>query len=238
MVGPIAGAVVTTKYRETNGPWAAGYHTGRDYRARTPLRVNATAAGKVVHAGRGGWGPSYGIHVIIETNRVRHLYGHLSKTSVSVGKQVTAGQQIGVSGATGKVKGAHLHYEERVLPYRYGRNDREPKFDENVGKMEAPLPSARKPTVFWRKLSFGMRDSDSVRELQKRLNVVVKAGLPITGNYLAQTRDAVKKFQVRQGWKGKAADGLMYDPATRAGGKVTTQRLFPSTRYNVRFDAP
>ena len=47
----------------TPGSWEAGYHTGRDYRARTPTPVFATRAGVVRHAGWGGWGPAYGIQV-------------------------------------------------------------------------------------------------------------------------------------------------------------------------------
>ena len=35
----------------TPGSWEAGYHTGRDYRARTPTPVFATRAGVVRHAG-------------------------------------------------------------------------------------------------------------------------------------------------------------------------------------------
>jgi murein DD-endopeptidase MepM/ murein hydrolase activator NlpD len=36
-----------------------------------------------------------------------------------VGQQVTPGQQIGLSGATGNVTGAHLHFEARTSP-EYG----------------------------------------------------------------------------------------------------------------------
>lgn len=64
MGAPIPGADVTCDFGEA-GALAAGYHTGRDCRARTPLRVNATAGGRVVFAGEGaqGWGPAYGLHV-------------------------------------------------------------------------------------------------------------------------------------------------------------------------------
>ncbi len=41
-------------------------------------------------------------------------YGHLSSVSVSVGQQVAAGQQIGLSGATGNVTGARDSFEART----------------------------------------------------------------------------------------------------------------------------
>lgn len=41
-------------------------------------------------------------------------YMHLAKFSVTQGESVKAGQQIGVEGATGRVTGAHLHFEVRV----------------------------------------------------------------------------------------------------------------------------
>lgn len=68
--------------------------------------------GTVVEA---GWGGAYGNHVVIKMHDGTYTqYGHLSSVGVSVGQQVTPGQQIGVSGATGNVTGAHLHFEART----------------------------------------------------------------------------------------------------------------------------
>lgn len=106
------------------GNWAAGYHTGIDYRAPVGTSIYATRRGKVVHAGTGGsYGSAYGCYVVIQSwhkGRFRqHLYAHLSSAKVKVGQRVRAGDVIGLSGQTGNANGPHLHYEERKSPYTY-----------------------------------------------------------------------------------------------------------------------
>jgi murein DD-endopeptidase MepM/ murein hydrolase activator NlpD len=125
---PISGGALTCAYG-VRGPWAAGYHPGRDYRARTPQPVLATADA-VVQAVGWTWfyGPDYGLLVVLQTGNVRHLYAHLSREMVTLGERVMRGDRIGTSGNTGRTSGPHLHYEERV--YRYGYWDhRRPQFD-------------------------------------------------------------------------------------------------------------
>lgn len=130
---PDLGAGSVFQYGVSGSHWAAGYHTGRDYQCGSGSRIVATRGGKVVHTGRyGGWGQDYGIHVIIQTGSVRHLYAHLSRVAVRKGETVREGQVIGRSGATGNVTGAHLHYEERTSPYSYW-DHRRPVFDTSSG---------------------------------------------------------------------------------------------------------
>ncbi|MFC5955459.1 M23 family metallopeptidase [Streptomyces pratens] len=111
-VSPIAGSYVSTGYLSGGAVWSSGTHTGVDFHAASGTPVLSVGMGTVVEA---GWGGAYGNHVVIKMHDGTYTqYGHLSSVGVSVGQQVTPGQQIGVSGATGNVTGAHLHFEART----------------------------------------------------------------------------------------------------------------------------
>lgn len=109
---PIEGSYVSTQYRASSGLWSSGSHTGIDFHAASGTAVHAVGSGTVVEA---GWGGAYGNNVVIKMNDGTYTqYGHLSSIGVSVGQSVMPGQQIGLSGATGNVTGAHLHFEART----------------------------------------------------------------------------------------------------------------------------
>ena len=103
-------------------------HKGIDMAGTWQEEVRSSADGTVTFSGRNG---SFG-----KTIKIKHkhgivtLYGHLHKLSVRKGDYVREGQIIGKMGATGRVVGAHLHYEiivnkKAVNPYNFisiGRN--------------------------------------------------------------------------------------------------------------------
>ena len=111
---PVSGATVGTPYHQSGSMWSSGYHTGVDFVVPTGTPLKAVAAGTVVSA---GWGGAYGNQVVIKLNDGYYAqYAHLSQLSVSAGQTVGAGQQVGLSGATGNVTGPHLHFEIRTTP--------------------------------------------------------------------------------------------------------------------------
>ncbi|MGX1547825.1 M23 family metallopeptidase [Streptomyces adustus] len=111
-VSPITGSYVSTGYLASSSLWSSGSHTGVDFHAATGTSVHAVGYGTVVDA---GWGGAYGNQIVIKMDDGTYTqYGHLSSIGVSVGQRVVTGQQIGLSGATGNVTGAHLHFEART----------------------------------------------------------------------------------------------------------------------------
>ncbi|MFJ6783500.1 M23 family metallopeptidase [Streptomyces yangpuensis] len=111
-VSPLDDSYVSTQYKAGGGMWSSGSHTGIDFHAASGTSVHAVGSGTVVEA---GWGGAYGNNVVIKHNDGTFTqYGHMSSLNVSVGQQVTPGQQIGLSGSTGNSSGPHLHFEART----------------------------------------------------------------------------------------------------------------------------
>ncbi|MEU2675075.1 LysM peptidoglycan-binding domain-containing M23 family metallopeptidase [Streptomyces sp. NPDC007164] len=104
----------TTGYRASGSNWSSGSHTGIDFPVATGTSVKSITSGTVVTA---GWGGAYGNQVVVKHADGHYSqYGHLSSISVSAGQAVSAGQQLGLSGATGNATGPHLHFEVRTGP--------------------------------------------------------------------------------------------------------------------------
>ena len=92
-------------------------HTGTDFKVKDGQAICASSSGKVLYSGYKG---SYGNLVIIEhENGFQTYYAHCSKLLVTVDEQVTTGQKIAESGATGNATGPCLHFEIRDAEGRY-----------------------------------------------------------------------------------------------------------------------
>ncbi|MDR0238805.1 MAG: peptidoglycan DD-metalloendopeptidase family protein, partial [Deltaproteobacteria bacterium] len=87
-------------------------HTGIDITAPRGAPVLAAASGVVRFADR--WS-AYGRVVEIDHgNGLVTRYAHLDSYANAIGAKVTAGEQIGTVGRTGRTTGAHLHFETLV----------------------------------------------------------------------------------------------------------------------------
>lgn len=86
-------------------------HTGIDIAwGHGALPLVATANGTVVDTGNQDYG--YGLYIDIEHRfGIRTKYAHMSRIDVSVGDEVSQGDQLGMLGSTGLSTGPHVHYE-------------------------------------------------------------------------------------------------------------------------------
>jgi murein DD-endopeptidase MepM/ murein hydrolase activator NlpD len=110
---PVRGAI-TAGFGQRLDPFSGegAFHCGVDIGASYGTRVEASADGLVLQAGRNS---GYGNEILIDHGYgLTTKYGHLSKIYVVVGQEVKRGQAIGAVGMTGRATGPHLHYEVMV----------------------------------------------------------------------------------------------------------------------------
>jgi murein DD-endopeptidase MepM/ murein hydrolase activator NlpD len=88
------------------------YHNGVDFRAPVGTPVFAANSGIVKIAEDLFY--SGNVIIVDHGNLVFTIYAHLSKIEVTAGQQIEKGQQLGLTGATGRVSGPHLHWGVKV----------------------------------------------------------------------------------------------------------------------------
>ena len=97
--------------RRTFNGKLASIHRGMDFRAPSGTPVAAANSGTVVLAQKLFY---EGNCVVIDHGLgFTTIYMHLSRIDVAAGQQVRKGEHLGLSGATGRVTGPHLHFAAR-----------------------------------------------------------------------------------------------------------------------------
>lgn len=115
-------------------------HNGTDYAANVGTPVMSSGAGKVIESAYNNLNGNY---VFIQHGeRYVTKYLHLSKRLVKRGDRVKQGEIIGRVGATGRVTGAHLHYE--FLVDGVHRNPRTVKFPQAEALTAQEMPEFNK----------------------------------------------------------------------------------------------
>ena len=111
-------------------------HRGVDYVAAIGTPIKAAGSGKVIEAGYNQYNGNYVFIKHNDTYTTKYL--HLTKRNVNRGQSVKQGQIIGTLGKTGRVTGAHLHYEFIVNGvHRNPRTITLPKAESIAGKEKA-----------------------------------------------------------------------------------------------------
>lgn len=105
------GRVNPTKNMSLTQGYSA-FHDGIDIGVGIGTPVFAAGDGVVTLAGQGASAPgvSGGTEVHVRGDGIEQWYAHLSEVGVQLGQQVSAGQQIALSGNTGISSGPHLHF--------------------------------------------------------------------------------------------------------------------------------
>ena len=84
------------------------FHSGTDFRAAVGAQIPASNDG-IVRIAKDRYYAG-GSVVIDHGSGIYTQYYHLSRVDVKVGDRVSQGQIVGLSGATGRVSGPHLHF--------------------------------------------------------------------------------------------------------------------------------
>ena len=88
------------------------FHRGTDFRAPVGTPIMAANSGTVKLAKELFY--SGNLVIVDHGTGIFSLYAHLSQIDVIAGQHIEKGQQLGLSGATGRVNGPHLHWGIKV----------------------------------------------------------------------------------------------------------------------------
>ena len=109
-VMPVTGGRISSKF----GPRRYRYHYGIDVAIQPGNEIRSAFNGKVrvIDYDAGG----YGNYVVVRhDNGLETVYAHLSFVKVKLNQTVKAGEELGLSGNTGRSTGPHLHFETRYV---------------------------------------------------------------------------------------------------------------------------
>lgn len=234
---------ISTPYGKRGSHWSCnknssgqGIHTGADFACPVGTPVYATIAGEVRHR---NYGSAFGNHqVAISPDPGQPFangevfYAHM-RSRVADGTRVKPGDKIGEVGAEGNVTGPHLHYE--FHPTTKGKWNCSVVADPAPTLSDAVSGPYVSGNIYTAKLGYGEpsngdADSDTVKELQERLNRISLQGgktIAVTGRYDDDTDAEVRKWQ----------EQVVHDTPDPAGqsylGPKQVAAMFPSPPYTV-----
>lgn len=191
---PLTGCHITSDFGMRHSRW----HYGTDLKLQMGDPVVACFDGivRINQYNAGG----YGNYVMVRHyNGLETLYGHLTKSHVTVGQLVKAGELLGDGGNTGRSSGPHLHFEVRyegnaINPeelYDFPMNTLKAKiFELNPSHFEY-LREARK--VFYHRVKSG----ESLGTISRKYRVSVSTICKLNGISSRTTLKVGRKLRIR-----------------------------------------
>jgi len=230
---------ITCPFKKPGSSWSTGEHSGVDLGCPAGDPVYATWGGKVTG---NSWGSAYGTHIVIDHDVLPSgdpglwmIYAHLKNKQVSSGDRVEAGDLIGYSDNTGNSTGNHLHIEVQPQSTWVKGSYKNPQQWMDAGGNAASGAGGPHVTehVYSNKMGYGEpsngdSSSDSIKELQERLNRISLSGgaeITVTGVYDDPTDAEVRKWQ----------EQICHSPPDAAGesylGPSQFEAMFPDGTY-------
>ncbi len=98
-----------------------GFHQGLDLRARTPVPIRAPEGARVALAKDLYF--TGGTVILDHGHGLFTIYAHMSKIDVKKGDRLEKGKVLGLSGATGRISGPHLHWGAVLMRQKFNPQD-------------------------------------------------------------------------------------------------------------------
>jgi beta-lactamase regulating signal transducer with metallopeptidase domain len=115
LANPMPGARISAAWGPMLHPFSReeAHHRGVDLVGKPGSEIHAAAGGRVEEATTDyAGGTGHGTVVILDHGGgIKTFYSHLDRLDVEKGQRVLRGDVLGTQGTTGKVTGAHLHFE-------------------------------------------------------------------------------------------------------------------------------
>lgn len=118
---PVVSHYITSRFHDPDYPFRHIFeHSGMDIRAAQGTPIKAASSGYVARAKRCSSSKCYSYTLLVHSNNISTLYGHMSSISVKEDQFVGKGDVIGYTGGTPGtigagpfVTGPHIHFEVR-----------------------------------------------------------------------------------------------------------------------------
>ncbi len=181
----LSGFLIPGNGRKVISPfgWRSGrIHYGTDIKFKKGDTVLAVNSGYV---SRAGWGSGFGKLVIIDHgNNIETYYAHLSKFLKAKGEWIEKGEPLGLAGATGRARGAHLHFEirengvafnpELLFDFEHNRKRDEVKNFETIAALQKIFKTKENNNNHPLPDYYKVRSGDSLWTISRRYQISIK----------------------------------------------------------------